>query len=174
MTMTDSANRERTGWRLPWAFVPVGLLLTSALGVGSMAVVAVRDPSFATEENYYQKAIHWDQTQAQAGENQRLGYRVIAPPRLLVDARGQARLELTLQDRVGQPVRGATLTAQAFANAYSAELRELAFQETAPGVYAAPIVAQHAGLWVFRVKAHTPSAHFTADVRVVLVAGGAA
>jgi nitrogen fixation protein FixH len=172
--MKDSTDQGQTKWRLPWAFVPAGLLLSSALGVGSMAVIAVRDPSFATEENYYQKAIHWDQVQAQAGENQRLGYRVVAAPSLPLDAQRHVRLELALQDRLGQPIRGASLTAQAFANAYSAELRQVRFQEAAPGVYTAELVAQHAGLWVFRVTAQTPAARFTADWRVVLVAGGAA
>ncbi|MET0792677.1 MAG: FixH family protein [Polyangiaceae bacterium] len=172
--MNNAGDSQPKKWRLPWAFVPVALLSSSALGVGSMAVVAVRDPSFATEENYYQKAIHWDQTQAQAGENQRLGFRVVAPASLLLDAQGHARLELTLQDRLGQPIRGASVTAQAFANAYSAELHRVTFQETAAGVYASAVDAQHAGLWVFRVTAQTPAARFTADSRLVLIAGGAA
>jgi nitrogen fixation protein FixH len=174
MIMKDTAAPQRSKWRLPWAFVPVVLLLSSALGVGTMAIVAVRDPSFATEANYYQKAIHWDQTQAQAGENQRLGYRIALPTTLLLDAHGHARLELTLADRLGQPIRGASLTAQAFANAYSAELQQLTFEETAPGVYAAPLTARHAGLWVFRVTAQTAAARFTADSRLMLVAGGSA
>src|SRR3954462_9126894 len=130
-----------------------------------MAVVAVRDPIFATEESYYQKAIHWDRSQAQAGENQRLGYRIVAPATVLMDARGHARLELTLEDRQGQPIRGALLTAQAFANAYSADLRQLTFQEAAPGVYSAELAVQRPGLWVFRVTAQAAAARFTSDTR---------
>ena len=32
--------------RLPWALVPVALLLSSTVGLGSMAIVAARDPHF--------------------------------------------------------------------------------------------------------------------------------
>ncbi len=172
--MNDVAKPEHKSWRIPWAYVPVVLLLGSTLGVGSMAVVAVRDPNFATEADYYQKAIHWDQTQAQAAENQRLGYRISAPASLLLDARGHGRLELALADGQGHPITGASLTAQAFANAYSGELSRVTFQETAPGVYSAPIDAPHVGLWVFRVTTLSAAARFTADERVLLVAGGAA
>jgi len=172
--MNNPADSQKKPWRLPWAFVPVALLVTSALGVGSMAVVAVRDPNFATEADYYQKAIHWDESQAQAGENQRLGYRIVAPATLALDARGHAQLVLVLQDRSGHAVGGASLAAEAFANAFSGALQRVTFQETAPGVYSASVDARHLGLWIFRVTAQTATARFTADARVVLVAGGAA
>ena len=172
--MKESTKHGKKAYRLPWAFVPVVLLLASAVGVGSMALVAARDPSFATEADYYQKAIHWDEAQLQAGDNQRLGFRVVAPPRLLLDALGHARLELALEDRSGHPVAGASLTAEAFANAYSGELQRLTFQELAPGRYSAKVAAKHAGTWVFRVVARTANARFTTDSRVILVAGGAA
>jgi nitrogen fixation protein FixH len=158
--------------RLPWALVPVALLLSSALGVGSMAIVAVRDPHFATEPDYYQKAIRWDQTQAQAATNQRLGYVVKVPVALPIDEQGHATLELSLSDRSGMPVKGAQLTVEAFANAYSSEQVAVVLQEKSPGRYSARLAIRHPGQWVFQVKGTAGVDRFTADVRADLLRGG--
>lgn len=159
--------------RLPWALVPVALLLTSALGVGSMAIVATRDPHFATEADYYQKAIAWDRTQAQAGLNQRLGYTLELPAAVAFDRQGQATLKLTLSDRQGGNVSGARLVGKAFANAYSAQLLDLSFDETSPGHYSAKLSVRHGGQWVFRLAGDAGADHFTADLRADLRPGGA-
>jgi nitrogen fixation protein FixH len=172
--MTTTSDPPASRRRLPWAFVPAALLLTSALGVGGMALVAVRDPNFATEPDYYQKAIRWDRTQAQAAENQRLGYEILLPESIRFDTQGRATLELKLNDRLGQPIRGATLSGEAFANAYSGEIAPIAFSERAPGEYQASFQVRHRGLWVFRIAARAGADQFTADVRVDLLPGGAA
>jgi len=166
------ATRFRLGKH--WAWVPVALLVSSALGVGGMAIVAIRDPHFATEPDYYQKAIRWDQTQAQAAENQRLGYEFALPAAIAFDAHGHATLELHVKDHSGQPVTGARLSAEAFANAYSGEMTQLVFSERAPGSYVAEFTARHPGVWVFRVGADSDHQHFTAVLRSVLQRDGAA
>jgi FixH len=160
--------------RLPWALVPVALLLSSALGVGSMAIIAVRDPHFATEPDYYQKAIRWDQTQAQAATNQRLGYVVKAATALRFDAQGHATLELTLSDRLGQPVIGARLAGNAFANAYSGALVGMVFEEPSAGHYLAQFTVRHPGQWVFQIIGNSGGERFTAEVRADLIPGGSA
>jgi hypothetical protein len=170
---TDASNPNRR-LRLPWALVPVALLSSSALGVGSMAVVATRDPHFATEQDYYKKAISWDQTQAQAASNQRLGYVLELPTRVEFDAQRSALVELTLRDRLGQPVTGARLSADAFANAYSGELVHAVFEEQSAGRYRAKLRVNHAGQWVFEIVGSSAGARFTAELRADLVAGGSA
>jgi len=160
--------------RLPWALVPVALLLSSALGVGWMAIVAVRDPHFAIEPDYYQKAIGWDRTQAQAATNQRLGYTITAPGVVKFDVHGLASLELTIRDRNGQPVTGAQLTARAFANAYSGKLLHVGFEEQAAGRYRAKFAVDHPGQWVLQLAGSLGGELFTADVRADLLPGGAA
>jgi hypothetical protein len=172
MTTRPSVDERRA--RIPWALVPVALLLCSALGVGSMAIVAVRDPHFATEPDYYQKAIRWDQSRAQAANNSRLGYMVKVPPALRFDAQGHATLDLTLSDGRGQPVSGARLEARAFANAFSGELLQIVFEERAAGHYSAKLTVRHAGQWVFEVAGDANGEHFTADLRADLLPGGAA
>jgi nitrogen fixation protein FixH len=158
--------------RLPWALVPVALLLSSALGMGWMAMVAVRDPHFATEPDYYQKAIGWDRTQEQAATNQRLGYVVKAPATLELDERGHAALELTLSDRLGQPVPGARLVGNAFANAYSSAMIRVTFEESSAGHYLARFPVDHGGQWILRIVGDVGDDRFTADVRADLVPRG--
>ena len=172
MTTLPSLPARRV--RLPWALVPVALLLSSALGVGSMAIVAVRDPHFATEPDYYQKAIRWDQTQAQAATNQRLGYVLKAPSALRFDAQGHATLELTLSDHLGQPVIGARLTSNAFANAYSGALVGMVFEEPSAGRYLAKFKVGHPGQWVFEIIGNSGGERFTAELRADLMPGGSA
>ncbi|MEO7037521.1 MAG: FixH family protein [Polyangiaceae bacterium] len=169
--MTRARTSESGNSR--WALVPVALLLASTLGVGSMALIAIRDPNFATEPDYYNKALHWDQTQAQAAENQRLGYVVELEPRVVVDAAGRATLQLKLQDATRAPVRGAVVTAVAFANAFSGDVSALAFRELAPGVYVAQLAARHLGLWEFRVTATSGKDHITQTLRRDVVRGRA-
>lgn len=148
-----------------WALVPVGLLVCSVIGLSWMAIVAVRDPNFALERNYYQKAIDWDQTQAQAADNQRLGYRFSLPPAVRFDKLGRASVSVRIVDRAGHPVSGARLVAEAFPNAYSDRIVQLSFREDEPGNYSAPVSEGCAGLWELRLSMDTGAEHVTAIVR---------
>jgi hypothetical protein len=139
-----------------------------------MAIVAVRDPHFATEPDYYQKAISWDQTQAQAATNQRLGYVLQLPAVVRFDRQGHATLDLTLKDALGQPVSGARLAGETFANAYSGKVVGLVFEEQSAGHYRAKVTVHQRGQWVFRVVGNAGGERFTADLRADLVLGGAA
>ena len=166
-----ASPRNPSGLR--WALVPVFLLASSVLGVGSMAFVATHDPSFSTEPDYYQKAVRWDQTQAQAAENQRLGYQFTLPRTLPVTPGRRALVELVLRDRSGQMVSGAHVKAEAFSNLAASETTALAFNEREPGRYEAALVVTHVGVWDFRVAAERGAEHFTDELRTELVAEAA-
>jgi hypothetical protein len=157
-----------------WALVPVGLLASSVVGLSWMALVAVRDPNFALERDYYQKALHWDQTQAQAADNQRFAYQFSAPPGVTLDKGGHGTIQLKLNDRNGHPVSGARVVAEAFPNAFSDETSQLTFSEHEPGVYSAQVKAGRAGLWELRLSMDNGPDHATAVVRCDLTPGGAA
>ena len=173
MTLVPSLSMPKKG-HARWALVPVGLLASSFFGVGWMAIIAVRDPSFALEPDYYQKAIHWDQAQAQAANNERLGYAFSVPGAVVSDSRGLATLQLKINDRSGRAVRGAHVSATAFPNAFSEDISQIQFNQRAPGVYEAPVKVRHAGLWEFRVTMDDGADHVTTVLRIVLAPGGAA
>src|SRR5450432_1832313 len=102
MTLATSLSKPKKRGSARWALVPVVLLASSFFGVGGMALVAIRDPNFALEPDYYQKALHWDQVQAQAANNQRLGYTFSAPPSVALDRHGNASLEVKISTRNGR------------------------------------------------------------------------
>lgn len=158
----ETANHAGNGKGRRWALVPVALLLASTLGVGSMASIAARDPGFALEKDYYARAVHWDGEQAQQAENLRLRYELSVEPVL---APGGVELLVRLAEPSGQPLSGAALRAEAFANARSADRRELVFVESAPGAYRATVPAPRAGLWELRFVATRGSDRFSQTVR---------
>ena len=167
---TLSPLEARAGLR--WALVPVFLLTSSVLGVGSMAYVATHDPSFATEPDYYQKAVAWDRTQAQAAENARLGYQISLPGKLALGVDNRASVTLTVRDRAGRVVDGARVRAEAFPNLAADQVRQIELVEHAPGSYEAPLDGTRAGIWIFRVSAELGADHFTAELRSELVHRG--
>jgi len=171
MIEATSGSLPRPAGGSRWALVPVFLLASSVLGVGSMAFVATHDPSFSTEPDYYQKAVHWDETQAQAAENQRLGYALALPLSFTRNAAQQATIELVVRDRAGQLVSGAEVRAEAFSNLAASEVTALEFSERSPGRYEATLRARHLGVWNFRVSARHNGDHVTAELRSDLLPG---
>src|SRR3954468_9883482 len=103
MTDPNKAQRSKSS-ASRWALVPVGLLVSSVAAFSWMALVAVHDPNFALEPDYYQKALHWDQTQSQAATNQRLAYHFSVPPSFTLDAHGRATFSVKLSDGSGRPI----------------------------------------------------------------------
>ncbi len=165
-----SVTEEKAGksW---WMWVPVGLLLASTVGVGSLAMIAIRDPNFALESDYYDKALHWDRTQAQAADNRRLGYRVEVASRITADAQGNATLSVRIVDASGSAASGAIVRGTAFANAFASEVRTLDLQPAGPGIYSTPLNAQHFGLWEFRLVVKSGSDQVTSTLRSDVLRG---
>ncbi|MES1174560.1 MAG: FixH family protein [Myxococcales bacterium] len=154
-----------------WVWMPVGLLLASTLGVGSLAMIAVHDPSFALEPNYYEQALHWDRTQAQAADNQRLAYQIELVPGIAVDARGNATVRVRIADASGHEPNAATVRATAFANAYAGQRAPLDFLRVGPGLYSASLSAPRLGLWEFRFVVTQGSDRITSTLRSDIVRG---
>ncbi len=145
-----------------WMLVPVVLLGASVLGVGSIASVAARDPGFALEKNYYERAVHWDQQQAEWAENARLGYRLELG---VVPVEHGAELVLQVVDRTGAALHGASVRVEAFANARSAERQTLELAEALDGTYRASIGDPRPGLWEFRCAVSQGGDRYTEVLR---------
>jgi nitrogen fixation protein FixH len=159
---------ERAGGGLFWALVPVILLTASVAGLGTMASIAVRDPGFALEKNYYERAVHWDREQATRAESSRLGYSVALG---VEPAAENAEVVISVRDRQGTAIRRASVSAEAFANARSGDRRSLAFTEHPNGTYRAPLAQARPGLWEFRLLVLHEGARFTHVVRADAPAG---
>ena len=152
----------KKGWY--WPLLLVGLL---ASGVGAnmyFMARAIGDPSFAVEPDYYAKAVAWDAHQAQARENADLGWSVMLSVAEADRGTGRAQVVLTLADRSGRPVPGATVGLTAFHNARAADIVTSTLSETAEHEYVAEVPIVRPGLWEFRVVAARGLETFTATL----------
>lgn len=146
-----------------WPWVPLGLLSATLLGLGSMAVIANRDPGFALERDYYQKAVHYDREMEQRAANARLGWSVastLGP----VDGRRTTTLDVQVHARAGL-VKGARVSVQALRNANASVVLEARCEETSPGRYHAALPLGHGGLWELRFVVEHGADRFTQVVR---------
>ena len=140
-----------------WAFVPAGLLAAMLAGLGTMATIAVRDPGFATEQNYYEKAVLYDQEIAQRAENARLGWKLEVS---VAAAAPSSSIVLRIRDR-GGPVAGARVRLVALRNAQSSVVLNTQLLEAASGEYRGSLPLVRGGLWELRVSAERGAERFT-------------
>jgi nitrogen fixation protein FixH len=144
-----------------WPLLIVGLLaLQVALGA-FFVWRAVSDPSFAVEEDYYEKAVQWDAHREQAARNRDLGWvlteTVVPPPAAGTDA----TLQVSIHDAEGGPVAGARVHVEAFHNVRAGRVLRADLEEIEPGRYAAPLPMRRPGLWEVRTAADRGGDHFT-------------
>lgn len=158
--MTSSTAKTDRGLR--WALLPVGILGAMFVGWGVMIAMALDDPGFGVEPDYYEKAVHFDDLRALERESKQLGWSLEFESALDGD---RARLVLTLADRTGAGIDGARVSAQAFHNAHSSDLRALVFTPRGSGKYEAWLPRPRAGLWEYRLEATRGSERYRSVVR---------
>jgi nitrogen fixation protein FixH len=138
----------RAGW---WPLFIIALLVGGAGANVALMVIATRDPSFAVEPDYYQKALRWDEAMAQERENAALGWSV----EMGVDGTtrsGATRVVLHVSDRDGAPVENATVQVTAFHSARASQIVAATLAPTRGGRYTAPLPLDRPGLWELRVR----------------------
>ncbi|MEZ4223693.1 MAG: FixH family protein [Polyangiaceae bacterium] len=153
-----------------WPYVPVALLVATLAGLGFMMRLATNDPQFAVERDYYKKALDWDQTQAQAERNRKLGWQVS------LSTEGNAEsteLRVTIRDAKGAVVPATRVRVEAFSNLAAGARTDLELGRVADGAFSARIEPKHFGLWEFRFVVEAPGGPFTQILRQDLKPGGA-
>ena len=142
-----------------WPWVPVGLLSCMLAGLGTMAAIAVRDPSFALERDYYAKAVAYDRVIAQRGENARLAWSIQTD---VGDAVFGSSTSLLVKARdAGGPLIGARVSVEAIRNASAQHSLETALVERAPGEYEGRLPLERGGLWELRLTLVRGADRFT-------------
>jgi nitrogen fixation protein FixH len=145
----DTSHRPRFARARLWPWIPA-LLLGSLIGA-QMTVLAfvLDDPTFATEADYYRKAVDWDARRARERESQALGWTA----QLRVQSRPERPISLQLSDALGRAVVSARVSGVAFHNARAGHPLALMFEEESPGLYRVPLGAVRPGLWELRLSA---------------------
>lgn len=116
-----------------WIYVCVGLLVTNAL-VMAVLVTASSKSAPAVVPQYYERAVAWDQTMAEAKLAAELGWTLALE---LEDA----GIAVKLVDRDRQPVSGARLTIGGFHRARPAQRLALVLVTDAAGEARAPALS---------------------------------
>jgi nitrogen fixation protein FixH len=146
-----------------WPAIVVGLLAAHVTVWIGFASVAVNDPSFAVEPDYYRKALRWDETAAQLRANEALGWKVAIASAGTTSVLGERELRCSVSGRDGRPISGAHVELVTFHHARAEDRVALALREEPPGsgVYLGSPRMRKAGLWECRVTVRRGDETFT-------------
>jgi hypothetical protein len=150
--------------RLRWPVLIIGALVIHVVVSLATVVVATTNPSYAVEEDYYQKALAWDARRAQDRHNLELGWQLdfeVAPPPA---AGSDPQLVVRLADRSGRPLNDARVAVAAFHNARADQIVRVEPAAAGSGVYACPLAIRRAGRWELRFTVDRGGEHFTRTI----------
>ncbi len=161
---SSDTKKPRKGKIWPWLLVS---LLSFGCGMNIyMVIVAVNDPSFAIEKNYYKKAINWDQTMAQRNINAKLQWRIdLKTEPLLVDKKARLRFHATVLDRSGKIVPEAHVSAEVFHNARSNQRVSVDLTRRSTNVHQGEVAFHRRGVWIFHFTVNKGKLQYTQKVR---------
>lgn len=148
-----------------WPLIIVGVLVTDVAVGFSMMHLAANDPHGAIEADYYQKAITWDSTMAQADRNVALRW-TLTPALGPISVGHEAPLTLDLRDASGAAVVGATILVEAVQVAHAEEIQHITLTSDSTGEYRTTVPMTRPGLWELRVIATRGADRFTNEVRL--------
>jgi hypothetical protein len=149
---------------LRWPALIIGALVVHVVVSLLTVVVALSNPSYAVEEDYYQKGLAWDARRAQERHNLELGWQldfeVTRPP----TAGSDPQLVVHLADRDGLPLDGARIAVAAFHNARADQILRGELAATGAGGYACPLAMRRAGRWELRFTVDRGGERFTRTI----------
>lgn len=171
MIASEPAN-TRSG--TVWAWVPALLLGSMLLGLGTLAYIAIDDPHFALEPNYYDKAVHWDRAQSEARDGAALGLALTLTKPLALAMDGTLEVEVRITDHERALLSPAVVQLEAFPNAYASRVEQVTLSEVSPGVYRARLRGHAHGLWELRFTVAKGNLRFHESIRRDVAKGDAA
>jgi hypothetical protein len=156
-----------------WPWIIGGALALHVVVSLGVVFFATTDASYAIEEDYYQKAMNWDEKRAQDRTNDELGWSLTfaaAPPTAPAE---HPTLEVRLADIDGETLAGATIALEAFHKARSEDVIHIALVAAEEaGLYTANPAMRHNGLWELRFSVDHDGDHFTyTETRHLFVEG---
>lgn len=165
---TPAPAKARSTGRI-WLVIIVSLLLMNATIVAITVYYATSDKSVVTEPDYYAKAVDFESVIKQRETSALLGWSAAPSLRAAIDGRTM-ELVITLADREGQPLSGASVSAVAFANTRAGQRQPLTLTsvDQASNKYASPIMIDRSGVWNIRITATRDGKNFTRDAELLV------
>ena len=156
-----------------WPWVIGGALVLHVVVSLGVVFFATSDASYAVEEDYYQKAINWDEKRAQDRTNDELGWSLTfaaAPP---VTPGEKPGIDVHLADAAGEPLAGARVALETFHKARSEDIIRMTIDPSdEAGLYKASPPMRHNGLWELRFTVELGNDRFThTETRHLFVEG---
>lgn len=142
-----------------WPIIIATAMVLHVVAWLAVAYLAVSDSSFAVEENYYEKALAWNEHQKQQLINRELNWHVEAQIELKRD--GLAKLRLRLQSPKKEPITGAQVAITAFPIARSNQRIQATATESSDGWYEADLTTHRPGRWEVRMIARRHEVTYT-------------
>ena len=156
--------------RIRWPVIIVTALALHVVAWLGVVYLAISNPSYAVEEDYYQKALAWDAKRAQDRTNSDLGWRLESAVDAVPAPGADAVLTARLSDRDGHPLDGATIAVETFHNARAHDILRGALRPVGGGAYRISLPMRRNGRWELRYTVDLGDAHFTrSEVRNLLV-----
>ncbi len=144
-----------------WPGFVVAILLTSVAAAAITVVAALSDASFAIEENYYEKAVNWDETARQRERNAELAWQIEIDLGVDANMRGERELVLSLHSAEGTALDGATISSELFHHARRGDALDLSFEPLGDGRYRTDARVTRNGLWELRTLIERGPDRFT-------------
>ncbi len=156
MESVEARRRPLIPAHIFWPGLVVSILGLSVLANVALVLSATSDNGAQVEEDYYQQAVDWDAHRELLRESAALGWG--AAVELGAPGTGQ---RVTLRDRAGQPLDGATgrLLARHATQAQGLE-GALTPVPGSPGVYTSRIALDRPGLWDLTVDVEREGQRF--------------
>ncbi|MEQ8843691.1 MAG: FixH family protein [Phycisphaerales bacterium] len=145
----------RTGRSWVWPLAVVGALAVSLTVCAITVVAAVSDPSYAIEDDYYQKAVDWDDRRALQAASDQLGWNA----NVSIDL-AATTLAVAINDDQGQPIEAAIVRATIFHHARRGMAQRVDLRHEGQGCYTATIAQPREGQWQVRLTAQHNSNTF--------------
>lgn len=151
--------------RILYPGMVIGLLLMSVGFVVTTVIAAHSDGGPQVVDDYYQKSVDYEQTQALRGAAENSGWKVDV--RNLADAVEGRPLVVSVKDARGRPVSGLKGTLELRRPERSAAHAASALSPVvgAPGTYEARVTPDREGLWDVTIRAERGSAEYLFEVR---------
>jgi nitrogen fixation protein FixH len=148
-------NIEGTGGQAPrqkrsiWPWVVVGMLGCHVAAMLVAMRIATNDRHFSVVQNYYEKAINWDDEQSKVRESQKLAWQIAIDASPEADVMGRRNVTFTVTDRSGKPIEGSTLAVEYFHYAHPDKTHEVKLATIQPGRFTQALPMRHAGFYEF-------------------------
>jgi len=163
--MTETTKKTTSKWPL----IIAGALAVHALAWVAVAYLATSNPTYAVEEDYYQKALAWDASQAQAARSAALGWQVEPTIERAELPGSEPVILLAITDRSGEPLEGATVSLEAFHNSRADRILRVVLESSSAGLYRAQLPMHQNGQWELRLAVTRGEDYFTTALRRYLV-----